>query len=386
MDIESIFVYLVTFFSSCVFIHISQLMLYDKLKNKNKNVKFRILGFIFLSIGILIPCVLAALRGLKVGMDMGYVVPNIMGGSSLSEHGFWGYFNNMPVDTEIGFAYLMYIGNVYRSFGLPFFIIQLLIIVPIYFMLTKYRNKLSVTLGMLVYYFLFYNLSLCIIRGSVAMSVMPLVFYYIKQRKYLKSILLLLYALSFHNSALFVFVVGLYIHFIMTAKNKKKWICFTVILVISMFSVVTKFSSLFINIIGLINLRYAGYMNNYLGYGSSSNVPMTDFLSKVLLILLVTLILMKTKKFDKESQYLCMFAIFGRIFTLFNSVFYESMRFAFYFDIFIVFYASSMYYCFRNTILNKCAAFVMTLFPPFFYWLYFMMYIGAYQTNIYTIR
>lgn len=386
MDSFSLFIYLLTFLLSCAFIHISQKMLYDKDKECRMGIKNLVVGYFLLLCGIFIPCLLAAMRGLDVGMDMGYVIPNIMDSPSLHEKGFIYYYNNMPEETEIGFAYLMYLGNIVRGFGLPFFIIQFLIIAPIYITLTKYRRYLSVTLGMAVYFFLFFNLSLCIIRGSVAMSIMPLVFYYLQEKKYLSSIILLLYAISFHNSAILVFMLGYYLHFIMRSRHKKCWLYITSIIVISMFSLIIKYAFIFTTLVGLVNLRYAGYMNTYLGSGSLEDIPSTDLLCKSLLIVLVTLILLRTKKFSNTCQHLLIFALFGRIFVLFNGVFYEAMRFAFYFDVFLVFYVSSIFYSFKDSFFNRKVVVLIILILPFFYWIYFIMYIGAYQTNIYTFR
>ena len=67
------------------------------------------------------------------------------------------FFENMPKETEFGFSFLLYIGNLFKSVGVSLFLIQLLIILPVYIVLNKYRYCLSVTLGMATFYFLCYN-------------------------------------------------------------------------------------------------------------------------------------------------------------------------------------------------------------------------------------
>lgn len=42
--------------------------------------------------------------------------------------------------------------------------------------------------------------------------------------------------------------------------------------------------------------------------------------------------------------------------------------------------------CFKQNTSNRYIATALIMLPSFLYWIYFIMYIGAYQTNIYTFR
>lgn len=383
MDLKSIVIYLGTFSLSLFFLHISQILLYNNGKNNRYQ---KIIGYFSLSFSILIPCFLSALRGLSVGNDISvYIIPNIQY-SELAEHGFWFYWNNMPINVEIGFAYILYIGNVFKNIGISFFIIQFLIILPVYLILEKYRSYISVVLGMAVFYLLCYNFSLSGMRGSIAMSFLLLDFYYLQQKKYYKAILIFLISFSFHNSALLIFVIYIFLMYIIRSKHSVIWIYISLVVVCIFFLFSKQLLSLIEVLIGLVSSRYVYYLNIYIGTGSISDVPATDLVCKTLSIIATSFLLAQSKKRNILYSEFLLFAIVGRIFVLFTSVFYESMRIAFYFDMFLILYIASTNRCFIGSSLNKIVSTIIALFFPFIYWLYFIMYIGGYATNIYTFR
>ena len=158
------------------------------------------------------------------------------------------------------------------------------------------------------------------------------------------------------------------------------------ICVFILFLIADKLLFILVGIAGLVSGRYAYYLTEYIGSGTVENVPLTDFLCKLVLLVLITLWLVKTKKFSKRYQHFFWFVLMGRIFVLFNSVFYEAMRIAFYFDLFLILYVASIFCCFKQNTSNRYIATALIMLPSFLYWIYFIMYIGAYQTNIYTFR
>lgn len=385
---KSVIIYLVVFSLSILLLHFSQCILYGHQKIKGvSGCNRKMLGYLCLGLSIAIPCFLAALRSMNVGYDVkAYIEPNFVLSSGLTDKGFIYFFENMPKETELGFSLLLYIGNMLGSVGISLFLIQLLIIIPVYIVLNKYRYCLSVTLGMVTFYFLCYNFSLCGMRGSIAMSLLLLDFYYLQHRNYKIAIPLFLFAALFHNSA--VLLMGLYcfILAVLNSKYSRLWGGIFAICIFILFLIADKLLFILVGIAGLVSGRYAYYLTEYIGYGAAENVPLTDFLCKSVLMALITLWLIKTKKFNKQYQYFFGFVLVGRVFVLFNSVFYEAMRIAFYFDLFLILYAASIFCCFKRTISNRYAAATLIVLPSFSYWIYFIMYIGGYQTNIYTFR
>ena len=92
------------------------------------------------------------------------------------------------------------------------------------------------------------------------------------------------------------------------------------------------------------------------------------------------------KKYTFENLPFLYFALIGRLFVLFNAIFYESMRIAFYFDMFLIPYAASIYSCPIKRKFDRCVVSTIVILPSFLYWLYFIMYKGGYATNVFKFR
>lgn len=74
---------------------------------------------------------------------------------------------------EIGFTTLVYlIVKFGGSLGTVLFLIHALIVAPIYFGLKRMDKKYPIWLGMLVFYLMFYNTSLNMMRQWIAMAIL----------------------------------------------------------------------------------------------------------------------------------------------------------------------------------------------------------------------
>ena len=355
-------------------------MLYKNEKNRSNN---RFNGYLLLGIALLIPCLLASLRDYSVGKDIGtYVLPNFDYSTGLTEKGFSYFYENMPFPTEIGFAFILYLGILNRSIGLSFFIMQLLTILPVYIMLAKFRNVMSVPLGMATYFFLNYNFSLSGMRVSIAMSILLLMSYYMYKEKHFKAILLSGIAFLFHDSAIIIAIL-FYLIFYFVKRGLKSKIVFFIILAVLIVTVFWN-SILQFMFFALYNLnpRYLYYLQKDVDF---EGIFMTDFLSKVFLITIVFFLLKRRTKI-LLNKFIFVICVLGRIFLLLNTRVAEFSRIAYYFDMFLVLYAAVVYSAVKRNMVNKFVSYAIVLMPSFFYWLYFIMYVGAYDTNIYKFR
>lgn len=377
MNIMSLFIYLITFSSSCFCFYLSELL--------RKYKASKAIRIVLTFIAIIIPCILSALRDYSVGTDVnGYVTVNFF--SSAAKYDFEQYVSNMDPPTEIGFALLLYIGILFNSIGLTFFLIQLLIILPIYWTLVKYRNYVSVTLGMATFYFLCYNFSLSGMRGSIAMSFMLYAFYYLQHNNKVKYFLISIIAAFFHSSALLICPLFYIVNQMIKSKHRKLIIILSITFLMLLFSAIEILLPYLINISGWANPRYAYYLSHYIGTGGTNQVFMTDLICKSLLILIITWLMNKTKKKNDTYFTILIMALVGRIFVLFNAIFYESMRIAYYFDLFLILYAGSIFAYFHKEKSDRITAAIIALTPSFLYWVYYIMYIGGYETNNYIFR
>ncbi|HFI0731699.1 TPA: EpsG family protein, partial [Streptococcus suis] len=149
--------YLNTFCISILFTFLS-----ERGFRKNKNIKGWICGLI----GIISLSYLAGIRGASVGTDVSiYVIPYLERFKYFPT--LFGFLSNSTI--EPGFALLLFLNA--KFFATPFFVLfvsQLLVVFPLYLIFYKFRETNSMTLSMILYDFLFYNMSLCIMRQFIA--------------------------------------------------------------------------------------------------------------------------------------------------------------------------------------------------------------------------
>ena len=378
MDYYSVVIYISTFFFSVLLFSISNRLFFEKRK------KERILwGYVILSVGILIPCLLAAFRDVSVGQDVaGYVLPNFDYSTGLTEKGFFYFYENMPFPTEIGFAFILYIGIINRSVGLSFFIMQLMTILPVYMTLAKFKNVMSVPLGMATYFFLNYNFSLSGMRGSIAMSILLLMSYYMYKGKHFIAILLSGIAFLFHDSAIILAFLFYLIYYNVKRGFNRRFMFIILVIGMSILAFWNEILQILFFMLSNLNARYLYYLQKDADF---EGVFMTDFLSKLSLIAVVYFLLKKRTKL-LLNKYLFVICVIGRVLLLLNTRISEFSRIANYFDMYLILYSAVVYSTVKKQLENKFASYTIVLMPSFLYWLYFIMKVGAYDTNIYRFR
>lgn len=167
---------------------------------------YNVIGYGFVIIGIIIPCLLAAFRASCVGTDTVYYEEFYDYATKV--HPFSLYCTT--TDNEILFDGLIYFcANQLRSYHAFLFLCQFLIITPIYFFSIELRRRtdvnISTTAVMYIYFVLFYNMTLNNMRQSIAAAFLLAGIYYYKKPDKFKAIILMVLAVCFHNSA----VVGI---------------------------------------------------------------------------------------------------------------------------------------------------------------------------------
>jgi hypothetical protein len=198
-------IYILFFLISCLFFWLS-----EKCKN-------RIARNLLAIIAILIPCILAGLRSDTIGTDVKvYVEP--MYNAAKESHNLTDYMNQrwfviwryMYVNKfEIGFSFMIYfIQKFGGSLSIVLFFIQLLIIAPIYIGLKKINKPYPICFCMLVFFLLFYNTSLNMMRQWIAMAILFMAFSYLILGERKIYYILTLVACLFHTSAVMGFVIS----------------------------------------------------------------------------------------------------------------------------------------------------------------------------------
>ena len=373
LDFSSILIYLLFFFMSFFFCYISEQMF----KKKKKQ-----LGFLSSTISIIILCLLSALRSTEVGGDInGYLLPNFK--LATSYNNFKDFYSFTSNQIEILFSLLIYIFSKINNLMLLFFTIQLFVLVPVYFVLYKNRNHCSIITGYIVYIFLFYNFSLSGMRQAIATSFMYLSIDYLMNKRYLKFILLGFIAFLFHKGVIIPLVV---ITTILFFENKKLYKCLLIIganILIIFFIFYNQFAKLLSEIFLYINPRYSYYIFTYLNESIHwNNIHMTEAVIKSSIVLCCIFFGHYHNKDNIRNISILVFSLLGRYFILLNARMYEALRIAYYFDIFCITLVGNTVYQLKKR-LNKRIIIFYLIVSSFLYWIYFIMYIGAYKTNIY---
>lgn len=172
---------------------------------KSRSPRF-ILGSV---VALLIPCLLAAFRAEQIGTDVrGYITPLYNAAKeSASIKKYWemkiiGSYRNVN-DFELGFIILVYISaKFFKSKQILLGMIQLLTVVPVYFGIKRFENRVALWFGMLVYYLMYYNATLNMMRQWIAMGLLIYAFKDLLEKKYIRYIIVILLGMLFHRSAL----------------------------------------------------------------------------------------------------------------------------------------------------------------------------------------
>ena len=387
MEWKSVIIYLIAFMSTIGMTFIAENLFANT--NKKKNASY-ILAMAFSGLALLIPCTLAAMRDISVGNDvMGYVYPNYI--VAIKSSSFGEFLLLEYPKTEILFSVLLYWGGKLKNIGYIFFAIELLILLPLYYVLYKRRKEASMTLGMMIYLFLFYNFGLSGMRQSIAMSFIMLAYYYFSINERFRAIFWCIVAILFHTVALLVIPIYLFSLWIYQKpiRKRKKWYMAIATVFVLIFLFYRQIAGILARIVGIISGRYSYYISRYLQEYSGvtlGNIHSTDLLCKSALILFFAVVFKCAHKYDDKAKYMVYLMLIGRYFVVFNAVFYESLRIAYFFDYFLIVFIPCMMNCVKRGLLNKIVFFVGLFIPVFLYWFYFIMKIGGYVTNIYFIR
>lgn len=381
-------VYLMCFGASCLFLKIS-----DKFK-KNKIAKILII-----SIALLIPCILAGLRHYSIGTDIEIYVRRLFQ-CAKSADGFIGYLkmhwfyiweNRYVYDYEIGFTTLVYvIAKIIGNLQWVLFFIHILIVVPIYLGLRKFKDlDGKLWLCMLVFYFMFYNVSLNIVRQYIAIAIL---FYGISsllndKRGETKFWISLIVALLFHNSSLLGIVVYILYSAIYKENkfviriskhtiSKNKIILFGVIL----FGIVIIMNpNIVIKILNILNIdHYSGYVNGEVSLTRSSIIKALPVLIWIFLV---------GKRFvleNKDGYFLLSMFVFDFFISQFASVNPYASRIGYLFFIFNIVLFPKLCSSFKKKENNLLMMTTMIGYV-LFYWYYIFVFYGTSQTVPYIM-
>lgn len=272
--------------------------LFDKQKMKNA-------GKIFWIIGIILPCLLAAMRDDSVGIDtLVYQKPFFLIARNYRDS-LWGYIDYIKQYEYLYYFVTWICACITDNAALLYFVNQLLTILPIYFALklTKRTDK-EIVIGMYIYFMYIYCLSFNFARQDIAIAFSILAIAFLENDKIKSAIITTIVAIFFHNSAyIMIFVIGMYFVFKYIKNSKIKVMVSVAILIVALISF-----NLFENILQNVNAttnneaiqKYSSYINNS---NYSSVVGFDLIMFSFLFVLCIFTILYRKSLITKISNY-----------------------------------------------------------------------------------
>lgn len=240
---------------------------------------------------------------------------------------------------ELGYTILVYLSAKLKSFAFLLGCTQFLTIFPLYLSLNRYKNryKYIVTIGLSIYYLLFFNMSLNMMRQWIAMTMIMLAYVYLKDSKYVQSTIIFIIAVLFHRTA--IIGLGVLITYVLLRKNKREIflkfstkrynlniVIFITIITLLITTVLSNsFRIMLTNLLGLSD--YSTYVNGTVAI--SINQIYTD-----IPVLLLFLMIWKRRKNIEDYTFLT-FCVFSNIvLSQLSSVMAYSSRIVLYISVF----------------------------------------------------
>lgn len=240
---------------------------------------------------------------------------------------------------ELGYTILVYLSAKLKSFAFLLGCTQFLTIFPLYLSLNRYKNryKYIVTIGLSIYYLLFFNMSLNMMRQWIAMTMIMLAYVHLKDSKYVQSTIIFIIAVLFHRTA--IIGLGVLITYVLLRKNKReiflkfstKRYNFNIVIFITIMTLLittvlsNSFRMMLTNLLGLND--YSTYVNGTVAI--SINQIYTD-----IPVLLLFLMIWKRRKNIEDYTFLT-FCVFSNIvLSQLSSVMAYSSRIVLYISVF----------------------------------------------------
>lgn len=225
---------------------------------------------ILLFIGILILSIFSCMRNIEVGTDTAYTIELYFEGAkkynSIKELLFSGISNSTLIFLVIS-KLLMLLGLGAKSF---LFATQMLVLAPVAAVAYARREKTSISLTMMVFVLLYFQLSFNWIRQSISTAFLLLGITLFLENRKKSSIIVAIISVIFHASALLGILMFAVAWFSSKSKNKNFRRVLILVTIILTFVIMRSWKPLALWMInkGILPVSYMGYVNVFSGaYG-----------------------------------------------------------------------------------------------------------------------
>ena len=351
--------------------------------------------FVLTWVAILIPCLLAGLRDVTIGTDVGGYL-KLLADAAFNARNFADYIDtnwyvngslNGTSGYEIGFVAVVYIViKIFKSRLAVQFAIQLLTILPIYTAIKKMGYPKW--LGMLVYYLFLFHSSLNVMRQHMAMAFVLLAWSEIASNESKKinrkCVIWTVVAISCHTSAL-IFVLIYWLYWMVTADDsvavigRKKYDMKSMkIFFISLISAVFVAFGVgtLVALLSALNLdKYVGYIN-----GEIQFMP-NQLIARFPMLVILAINWRTLFEKDKAGRFYVLMAALDLILSQFTSASTYGGRISMYFSQFQILSVGAVY----RTCKNRNLMLIGMISYFIFYWWFYYVYKGSDQTIPYVL-
>ncbi|MEE1495740.1 MAG: EpsG family protein [Anaerostipes hadrus] len=365
--------YLITFASSCFFLSMSE-------RKKYKNVRV-----LLIAIALLIPSIIAGVRDYSVGTDV-LLYGNAWFEKACSYSSMYQYLMKAKeYSVGLGYAAVNYLVSRFSSSPHMFyFIYELLLLIILYNALRPYKEKINISYAFIVYYLLFFNNSLNILRQAMAIVLVLYSYKFARKDEFVKFTIVIIVAYLFHSSA----IVGIVIYPICWAYSRqfdKRWI--KPLVVLSSFSLICGYRLVFdflAKSILIPGLRYEKYLSQDIIGGRYIGLV---YWTIIILFLINTR--QKNKNIISDAVVIETILYMSATFVLLPFLGSALLsRISFYFDVFQVLYlpvvATNLKIVCGNNKATKVTKKIVVLLPVITYWLVAFIVRNGAHTYPYT--
>lgn len=226
----------------------------------NNSYKSKGLFFLFSVISLIPPVVIAGFRDHTIGSDTDFYILPIF---TQATRYFLRFDEFVEANPNTDYLYLLYTWLVTRIIKESYFFLcmnHIMILFPMYMAAFKFRRYLSPVLFFLIYFLVFYQDSLSIVRQSMAISFSTLAFAYFLSKKYKIYFVLMVLAFGFHSTVILTFLYPVLLWYLKKYpldRYKGKYIIFILIGVLIIINL--NFLLMFLINSGVLNIKYLIY-------------------------------------------------------------------------------------------------------------------------------
>lgn len=295
-------VYILTFALSLIGVRMADLW-YD---DTRKFISYSILA-------VMPPILIAGLRDYSVGFDVEVYV-TIFNGIANNGQNLIEFLESYPA-IEVGYLFLTFVvAQLTDQYFVLLFLVHILIIIPLYVTAMKWREYLSPTLFMFVFYMIFFQESLSIVRQSLSMSFSILGFTLFLEKKHIHFVVCMIIAYLFHQTAIIALSFPI-VYYVVDRYSFRETYKIYVVLVLLIVMLFVNLDSI------LIWMIENGYIDfKFLKYTTADNtfVPVlgaANFVVKIVTIAFIIYILF-LYNFDTFIKFVLVMALLDMVFSL----------------------------------------------------------------------